>query len=337
MTERPERPLTRDDFSSLEQWNQYCFKGGDLPWCDQDEPGWQYPAGTGPYSDLTRALYGHSERAYAITWEKYGASHYLALEQLERAYGAVALANYRGRLFEDHLTIVWTTLGFWDHHSIALCQKRVLELFRKWFLNRGYWPALVWVLENSGRRGLHTHLLISVPRELRHDFKRYVEQAVETVCKKPVVRTPGGSTVKLTGGPTTSTDRQWHLFKYLFKGLSPSVTIQNASTGFERVSFSRYAKLPAQAQGEVLVKRFGVSRDLDRAAQLAWRAAGGPSLDLDGNKSAREIFGDQFFRWYLDSGGWSSVPCDNSISDLQRLLKGRNHKEPEPWSFKLPI
>lgn len=337
MIERNERPLTREDYSSAEDWNKHLHYAGEFDRFDDDEVGWSYTPGIGPYSDLARAIGGHSERAHATAWEKYGASDHLALDQLKRAYKAVALANYRGRVLDNHLTITWSTMGFRDHHTIADLQQKVLELFRKWFLNRGYWPALLWVLENSGRRGLHTHMLISVPGELRRDFKCYAERAVETACKASVDRTPGQKTVKLTGRSTVSTVRQWGMFKYLFKGLTPKAALRNARTGFEFVRFSSYARLPMRPQGEVLVKRFGVSRDLDKAAQLAWRVGGGPALDLDPEKSARDLFGDGFYRWYLDSAGWSSPSCGNSISDLGRLLEARSQTEMEAWPFKLPI
>lgn len=68
MTERPERPLTRDDFFSLEDWNRHCHEATELPWCDQDVAVWKYPSGTGHYSDLARAVYGHTERAVTSVW-----------------------------------------------------------------------------------------------------------------------------------------------------------------------------------------------------------------------------------------------------------------------------
>jgi hypothetical protein len=300
MTERPERPLARGDFSCAEQWNRHCHEGGELPWCDQEETGWKYPSGTGYYSDLARAIYGPTERAYARTWEGYGVTDHLSFEHFERAYRALALANCRGRVLDMHISISWSTVGVESDISVFDLHQRFLELVRKWCVRVGVWPAWLWVLERGARIGLHTHMIIAIPPALRRDFVLYAKEAAATVSPVPLLDTPQSKTIFIVQRPTENVDRQWWHFRYLFKGLRPDLVKVSPSKAL--TPFAAIAAIRLRGQGEVSVKRFGVSRELDEATLKRWSAFHRlPEMNPVAANVPSDLYHRQFYAWYCDN------------------------------------
>lgn len=297
MIERPERPLTREDFFSAEEWHRHCHDGGQVPWCDQEESGWRYPAGRGHYSALARAIYGHSERAYARTWEGYGVTDHLSFDHFERAYRALALANCRGRVLDMHISVSWSTVGVTSDLTVFDLHQRFLELIRKWCIQAGFWPAWLWVLERGARMGLHTHMIIAIPPEWRRKFVFYAKQAAAVVSPAPLLDTAESKTIHIVHRPTQNVDRQWWWFRYLFKGLRPD--LMKLSPGSPPRPFAPIAGIRPQPQGEVSVKRFGVSRELDQSSFDRWSTFHIlPEINVASANTPSDLYDDRFFRWH---------------------------------------
>jgi hypothetical protein len=66
------------------------------------------------------------------------------------------------------VTIDWELCGI-DPHS---GRSHWLHLFYNWIRCRGHQTGFVWVMEGGGPLGIHSHILIHVPRELRVDFRK---------------------------------------------------------------------------------------------------------------------------------------------------------------------
>ncbi len=66
------------------------------------------------------------------------------------------------------VTIDWDLCGIDPHDG----RSNWLHLFYNWVRCRGHQTGFVWVMEGGGLLGIHSHILIHVPRELRVDFQK---------------------------------------------------------------------------------------------------------------------------------------------------------------------
>ncbi|MFD2181734.1 hypothetical protein [Rhodoplanes azumiensis] len=251
----------------------------------EDGPGpadWDPAIGDGFEASLQRAIFGWTKPEYQRTWEGRAGSTGISTADFQKAYNAVAFANRTGTVMNVHATLVWSTVGQTNGIATAKIAGLFLERFRKWSHERDLPCRWVHVLEISKKNGLHSHVLMHVPRVFELDFRKWVRRCIGTLTgKTPVPRvTPGlarklhiakpNHTANLEVSAETDIRAQWEVFTYLMKGILPAAYARDADDRRKARPLLDVAGIPEKyrrRQGEVLTKRVSVARDIDRASQ----------------------------------------------------------------------
>lgn len=102
---------------------------------------------------------------------------HITLAQLKNNWAAVGHAEQLGLRPSVHLDINFSVGGLFDPDQRASGSLRAfLKLARQWIERRGGQTAYIYALENRysgiGETGVHAHVLIHVPDNLREDFHR---------------------------------------------------------------------------------------------------------------------------------------------------------------------
>jgi hypothetical protein len=149
---------------------------------------------------------------------------------------------------------------------------------------------------------LHSHVAVCVPHDYKERFEQWALRAVQTISGRPPVRDRRRKiwTVKVNHGPDRELRVQWKLFQYLMKGMSPDTRVKNPTNRFAPRPLKTVAGLKLQSQGEILTKRAGVAREIDRAAQRSfWAEHDGPPCALRaGATNPGELYTDLYLRWF---------------------------------------
>ena len=199
-------------------------------------------------------------------------SDYLTGKEFWKAYRAVALANLNGEAMTAMLTISWGSLGLSGARSWA-AHKGFTELFRKWRQARGLSQSWYWVRECGPEFGDHSHIVMNLDWEYGLQLVRWAERAVKTITDRAVLRPSRVQrlqTVHLKSErlrPDAQVVRQWELFQYLFKGLSPDEEVGIPGGGFGSMKAADLIGRSPRRQGQVVGKRSGMSRELGPSAQ----------------------------------------------------------------------
>lgn len=297
--EKDPPPLTRADFLDEEGWLRHLHEGGLPPWTEGEEGAvYTPPQGSGEYAQRTRALYGSDEEAFRLTWEGYGVTDFLSVEDFVRAYQAVALANCRDRVLDFHLTVSWSTVGITGDREVAAYQGLLVRLINEWFASFNCWPSLLWVLERGDKYGLHTHMLLGTDPVLTHAFWPFLQTVVGRVIAPRVpLRTESSKTSLVVWDRQGGIRKQWATLRYMFKGAARNAGWLTPGSTFR---FLRdVAGLQLEYEGEVTVQRMGVSRGLDTEAVAAWRnAVQLPDLELVNARGPQDLYHNRFHEWY---------------------------------------
>lgn len=274
MREKPEGPLTREDFESADDYARYCRESGIEPFRKKRYPSAWLTHGVGPNVDLLRAIHGAAEPEQLKAQISWGVTKSINDRQFDNAYEAVAFANRCGRIMNVHMTIAWSTVGVVDDDDVAEANKRFLELFGKWCDGRGLPRSWIYVAERSRVRGLHLHIVANVPRDGYSDGPRsltkWAQGCIRTVTGRAPLQKRGAKekTIVVRHKEETLTT-QWALFRYVMKGLAPDLTRRD-STDRRRVRLVKtVAGLRTKPQGRVTTKRVGTSRQLGASIRKA--------------------------------------------------------------------
>ncbi|MFK5596514.1 hypothetical protein ACFZ8E_05850 [Methylobacterium sp. HMF5984] len=249
---------------------------------------------------VAQAVRGATQRDYEVVWEYRGTSEYLTADRFDLGYGAVAFANCVGLVLNTWTTIVWASVGITGDFAVAQADRRFRELLRKRLVKRDLPVAWLWVLERSEKRGLHAHLLAHVPEAHRDWVKRAIDECVETVAERPVIRVPGEKTVLVKGRHDKAFCPQWFWFRYMMKGIRPTTALNDPARPGHFVPLKEIAAMRRMdPQGMVRTQRFGVSRALQQLRQTQLRAETGlPSNALrNGAMNFYELFDDRYYQW----------------------------------------
>lgn len=203
-----------------------------------------------------------------------GNHRHLSVKEVGRLYSAVAYANRKGMVFNAHITIAWELLGIAkvDHSEAAIALKAFCKGLLTWARYHGPSPAkneiaYVYVHEASEKLGLHTHLLVAVPPELRKQLKSWAPKGVRGLSKVeeiPVEAVRVES--KLRRKPHL--EGQWRWFGYLCKGIDFLATVKTHNKQRILASWLLHHKL--NAPGEVRCRKMiGVSSNIAESAQKA--------------------------------------------------------------------
>jgi hypothetical protein len=197
------------------------------------------------------------------------------------------------------MSITWSTVGIHGDQQVLGSQKRFLERLRKWFDHRGIWPAWIWALERGRKRGLHSHLLISVPGELAKDFRVGVRAILEGVVKRPLVETKNEKTVDFAVRQGVQIVAQWEDFRYIMKGLEPGSFGWRAEDDLDELHLEDRARIRTRPQGIVTLKRLGMSRELDSASYGRWAAVNDFPAAKITDDPTQQLYDDRFWQWFV--------------------------------------
>jgi hypothetical protein len=290
-------PLTRADFLDQDSWFRYCRLGGVDPYADE-ELATCAPQGPGENAQLFGAIYGSTAESLQRTLAG-GWSAHLNYAEFERAYRAVAFANCRGIVLDTFVTITWRMLGIKTDEAVDRCQARLLADLQRWCDDHRVRPAWVWVLEKGRRRGLHTHMLISIPGTLVGVFRPWLMTQLPRLTGADLITTKESRTVDIKPLHAEGVGAQWSVFRYLFKGLSPRLVRTDARTGVQ-VRVHEIAGLKLNNEGEMVAARCGVAGALEPISIAAW-AATHPSLPPVNPAHANgpnDLYTDTYLRWH---------------------------------------
>ena len=142
------------------------------------------PLGSGPMSQLTRAIYPMQQP------RQKSASNVITLSEFQRAYEAVALANVQGLMLNTFLTVSWTVGGVNQPAVIDALHDRLFANMRAWAVDRGITMgspevpfAAIWVKEAGKKLGLHSHFLLHVPPPLFMKFRTWAYKATRRLLE----------------------------------------------------------------------------------------------------------------------------------------------------------
>lgn len=228
-----------------------------------------------------QAVFGRSPQEHGRAVGSWGLTQALSTKQFRQGYEAIALANCFGNVLNTFLSITWSRVGITEPAAVADAHRRYLELLRKACLScrdedgrRSVLYGLVWVIENGRRHGLHSHILMVMPRARKAWLRRQVESAVKTISGRSVHSRLGTRAVRILHRQDRDVIAQWRLFQYMMKGLVTPKERRLIDPDQARVPMpvQQAARVKLRSQGLVATKRFGVSRNLDRKNVVALRA-----------------------------------------------------------------
>ena len=161
-------------------------------------------------------------------------------------------------------TIAWGESGVVDAREASV---RLLELKRRWFFDQGMRWTCVWVREVGDVVGDHLHLALHVPPQLtramsaRHRLWIATCGGIwtdSTYRSRPIGRDYRHAFDGVRRGARYEDDLA-RIIQYMLKGVGP----------IEAATLS----LRHEAQGRIVGKRVGASRNLDQLARRQWLIA----------------------------------------------------------------
>jgi hypothetical protein len=237
-----------------------------------------------------------------------GDESHITKEQFIDAHDGVYFANGYGVALSVHVIIHWELLGLQDHSEAARAlYEGFLRPLHAWY-DYNHWEhpekfgikyedchPLFWIYvhECSKKSGFHTHILISIPVEMRKEFRLWVKKRVIQLSKtQPTPK----EAVKVVAPPSDPIERQWIFFQYLCKGLDPKATIE--IPGYPRpVLLTDLIQFQYCNPGQITCKnRIGLSRNLSRTER---EKKGFQSLMGAGIFDKRELYSEKpYDKWH---------------------------------------
>ncbi|RYC33882.1 hypothetical protein D3273_01110 [Lichenibacterium minor] len=283
--------------------------------------------------------------------------NYLTINQVQRAYKAMMLLHCMGLNFNIWYTCNWTSVKLTTDEQVAEAVEWQIVLLRKWLEYRGAEFHYIWVVERGEGRGLHMHVLLHLPKEVPlKKFERQVSQTIFTITgmyprcpaakpskrpkrakrsmsAKPIdpsvnpfadvpIEVDDTRTVKIER--LTSVGEQWHLWRYIMKGIHPEEEMHiRGSRRRSRawIPLARYLGLEENShQGQYLGQRFGRSQTL---GPEAWRwfkvMYGMPPNPFWTAEKPGELYGRQFLDFAKALGNPQPKPKKDSVKLLRFL------------------
>lgn len=293
----PASELTRANFDTREAYFRWLRESGLEP---LEAELWSAPSShLDQHGALFCGVLGWSKRQNEVAWQRRGQTQTISGPNFRKAYNAVAFSNRIGAVMNVHLTIVWPTVISGGDLIFAKALRRFLELFRKWCGERELPCHWIYCWERGLRNGLHSHILAHIPHLFAYDFEKWARKALETVTgRKPALRVRRHSksdpphTLHIVHRRENDVRAQWHLFRYLMKGLG-SWLVDDVADRRRRQPLHEIAAIKRRGQGLIVTKRVGTSRAVGEGAQRAW---GFKSAFDRGAVSSPQLYSDEDFR-----------------------------------------
>ncbi|MZR23893.1 hypothetical protein GQF03_16270 [Sneathiella chungangensis] len=171
-------------------------------------------------------------------------SHYIHYPEACRFLGAVEQSQLMGRPVNTLTTVNLEQLGIPPED--CSCQLRYsLQKLRKLFDRRGCPWCVAWVLENSDRNGVHTHILIHRNPPLMRDWRAF-RALVLKAFNQPKPPPRAIRSCKFRTWFQSYEQSRGNLENYLLKGIRPEI--------------AGLLDINATPQGMIYGKRIGWSR-----------------------------------------------------------------------------
>lgn len=323
------QPLTRADFDTAEQWHRYRHEGGLEPF-ERGPAGDGVRGASGHYGELTRAIYGATRREFQRVWQGWGESRNVSFEKVQWVFRAIAFANCLGRVLSTRFDVTWSTVGVTSDRDVADAQRELLDWLRRWLDRHADWAAFVWVLERGPEKGLHSHILLHCPDGMGEKLRQDAEAALTRIAGRPLVNEPSRKTFKIQprGADIVS---QWKRFRYMMKGIDPD---GGWSDGDEPSGFFRHTErlhIDAAPQGDISVKRVGVSRALDKASFERWSSLNDfPDMTIE--RFGAWLYDSRYWSWYCENWDRLKEPPETRNGNA-KPTNGNDGSEETDWAW----
>ena len=200
-------------------------------------PAYGQTYGDGPYSQLQRAIWRESADAllYSVQhWERrvnqWVKLNFITGEQFFDLYHAICFANSRGRIMNVEVTINFGYLGMISDDEIFEAFHVWTGRLRAWLSHRYIAEIYIYVFERPGKTSLHVHVLMHIPAEHHAAFAKWARTSVRSFAKPGAIWPNEQPCVNVRD--KASIGRQWYWFRYIVKGLDPSIAL--GETGLAR-------------------------------------------------------------------------------------------------------
>lgn len=230
--------------------------------------------GSGPESALIIGTYPVRQARPPVVTD------HLSVVEWRRMYEAVAAANYQGWVLNTFVTISWELSGAKNPRYITSLHERFLQLLHRWCYDRTMALrvrpnpkldaqevpyACIWVKEVGRVMGLHTHLLVHIPKPLFPKFRIWLQRAVHKLAEMdlPDPRLAAPARRLAHSSLLMSVHDQWRVFHYLMKGQDrENGDIPVLMSGYSDFLTGEFPTAKAVAQGRIAGLRCGASKTL---------------------------------------------------------------------------
>jgi hypothetical protein len=148
----------------------------------------------------------------------------LSTEEVGEVISASEYAHCANYILDVSVCVNWTCMGLVNPSDVQRSWKRFKKCKRDWFAQRGAPQA--WIAVFEATKGLHTHLVVSLPPMLRGDFKRWCRAWVMNECERRHVDFNPKS-LAISRHNEQQPRLHWQLTHYLIKGADVDAVVQS--------------------------------------------------------------------------------------------------------------
>jgi hypothetical protein len=198
----------------------------------------------------------------------------ISVRQFRELYNAVAFANLQGAILDTHITVSWSMLGFEDDSQIShALQLGLIKHAREWSRHKedplGRPFCWIYAHERGAKLGLHTHLLLFIPVELRPKFDAWLRTRVRKLARRRPL--PNEKAVHISRVRSDRHRQLWHQWRqlgYLMKSVDPAATLPVWPGTSATVPLTDLVCWDHEGPGEVNCKlRVGIADELRATAR----------------------------------------------------------------------
>ncbi|WP_224549414.1 hypothetical protein [Mesorhizobium sp. CA16] len=221
-------------------------------------------------------------------------SSYISAAELFRMYDAVQFANCSGWLMNTELTIAF---GGSDARSRNVFRS-FLARYRAWCDYQQIPCVYIYVWERPPNTRLHTHLQLHIPDNAQGKAASWAKRTLELVDPMSGERLVADK--KLVARKSTDVASQWAWFRYLAKGIDPTIGVPG-DVEVKDYRFARRFGIAGLAQGVIPFKRTGRSLQVSDQAQRQARTRGEFYRVgmMDWDSTFEEAWSDFWYRQFL--------------------------------------
>lgn len=195
---------------------------------------------------------------------------YLSFNQVAQLGNAAAFAASMGHPLNAQITLAWECVPGFSAYDLPQLQGALMLRLGQWLRRHGVTLRCVWVRERVSGRGLHSHLLLSLPSTLREEAQAFLTASggfVDTARSKGVWVECGAGTAAAWAGS----------LRYFAKGLDHRDFVYGPCGSTENLGVLLGVDHRG-SQGIIHSKRSGISENLGPKARskAGWREVRDP-------------------------------------------------------------